>query len=236
MAREFGERALISSHQRSTSETVKKIEKIHINKNGQPYVLRDLISETECEAIKNRLSREITADYEDKSVLGIIIAKGGIFFGANMIQRLGNLKIQLEYTDASSYGGEMLSSGIVSIDERLRNIQWGIQHAVIFEDIIDTGLTMQKVIDTLNTLPEGNRPQSVKLCALLSKPSRRDRRTNFPIDYLGTEIPDAFVVGEGLDYDQKHRAIKGIKVVQFIGPSLTNLAQTFTDNSVKLIS
>lgn len=152
------------------------------------------------------LGRQISKDYEGKEIHLICILKGGVFFACELAKRI-TVPVSLDFMSVSSYGNSKESSGIVKIvkdlDEGLEN-----KHVLIVEDIIDSGKTLNHLIPMLYS----RKPADIKLCSLLSKPDRRE--VEVKIDYLGFEIPDAFVVGYGLDFAQKYRNLPYIGVVE----------------------
>lgn len=165
-----------------------------------------LLSEEEVDKRIAELGAQISKDYEGKEIHLICILKGGVFFACELAKRI-TVPVSLDFMSVSSYGNSQESSGIVKIvkdlDEGLEN-----KHVLIVEDIIDSGKTLNHLIPMLYT----RKPTDIKLCSLLSKPDRREVEVN--IDYLGFEIPDAFVVGYGLDYAQKYRNLPYIGVVE----------------------
>lgn len=147
------------------------------------------------------LGREITEDYKEHGdnlvLLGVL--KGSIIFLADLCRAI-DLPLSLDFIGIASYGDETTSSGVVQITSDLSRPIEG-KHVLIVEDIIDTGLTAHYLMDNLVT----RKPASVKLCSLLHKPDRAERRVH--IDYLGFTVPDKFVVGYGLDVAQKFRNV-----------------------------
>lgn len=151
------------------------------------------------------LAKDITKDYINKQPLVMIcVLKGAIVFFADLIREI-ELDVQIDFVALSSYGGNTVSSGNVRMNKDVGCDLTG-RDVIVVEDIIDTGVSMDILMERLKN--KGTR--SVKLCALLSKPSRR--RTEIKIDYLGFEIPDEFVVGYGLDYDEKYRNLDYIGI------------------------
>ena len=153
-----------------------------------------------------RLAAEISRDYHDKNPLLIGILKGSFVFMADLIRCL-DFSLELDFIRLSSYGSGMETSGKVRVVQGLRTKLPG-RHVLVVEDIIDTGATIAFLIEYLKK----KNPASVKLCALLDKPSRR--RTPVSIDYLGTTVPDRFIVGYGLDFDEKYRNLPDICVLE----------------------
>ena len=165
-----------------------------------------LLTEQEVDERIAQLGEEISKDYEGKELHLICILKGGVFFACELAKRI-TVPVSLDFMSVSSYGDSKESSGIVKIVKDLDDPLEG-KHVVIVEDIIDSGKTLNHLIPMLHS----RKPLDIKLCALLSKPSRRE--VDVKIDYLGYEIPDAFVVGYGLDYAQKYRNLPYIGVVE----------------------
>ncbi|MCI5595175.1 MAG: hypoxanthine phosphoribosyltransferase [Lachnospiraceae bacterium] len=165
-----------------------------------------LLSEEQVDERIAQLGQEISKDYEGKEIHLICILKGGVFFACELAKRI-SVPVSLDFMSVSSYGNSKESSGIVKIvkdlDEGLEN-----KHVLIVEDIIDSGKTLNHLIPMLYA----RKPKDIKLCSLLSKPDRRE--VEVKIDYLGFEIPDAFVVGYGLDYAQKYRNLPYIGVIE----------------------
>ncbi|HUW97007.1 MAG TPA: hypoxanthine phosphoribosyltransferase [Anaerolineae bacterium] len=152
------------------------------------------------------LGRQITEDYEGKDLLLICVLKGGLMFLADLMREI-QLPVETDFMAVSSYGDATESSGVVRILMDLdRNVQG--RHVLIVEDIIDTGRTLNYIIDNLRT----RGPASIKVCTLLNKPARRV--LDIPLDYVGFTIPDRFVVGYGLDYGQIYRNLPFIGVLK----------------------
>ena len=152
------------------------------------------------------LGTQIERDYEGKELVLLGVLKGSYIFISDLARAI-DLPLSIDFIGLSSYGEATESSGVVKITSDLtRPIER--KHVVIVEDIVDTGLTMRYLLDNMAT----RRPASVKLCTLLHKPSRV--RTRIPIDYLGFEIEDRFVVGYGLDANDKYRNVPFIGVLR----------------------
>ena len=154
-----------------------------------------------------QMAKQISNDYKGKSIHLICILKGSIFFCCELAKRL-TVPVTIDFMSASSYGSGTKSSGKLRINKDLDEDIDGL-HCLIVEDIIDSGNTLSMVKKML----EGRNPASLKLCTLLDKPDRREAYVH--VDYTGFEIPDAFVVGFGLDYDQKYRNLPYIGVLDF---------------------
>ena len=169
--------------------------------------VRVLLTEEEVDARIQALGDQITKDYQGKTVHLVCVLKGGVFFMCELDKRI-KVPVTMDFRSASSYGSDTKSSGVVKIvkdlDEPLKD-----KNVLIVEDIIDSGRTLSYLIKML-----GDRePADIKLCTLLDKPERRV--TDVKVDYSGFNIPDEFVVGYGLDYDQKYRNLPYIGVVEF---------------------
>ena len=161
------------------------------------YHIEVMIPEDEVDRRIKEIGEQITKDYAGKQVHLICVLKGGSFFLCELAKRI-NLDVSLDFMSVSSYGGDTKSSGVVKIvkdlDESIKD-----KDVLIVEDIVDSGRTLSYLLSMM----EDRKPASLKLCTLLDKPSRRVMDVN--VDYTGFEIPDEFVVGYGLDYDQKYR-------------------------------
>ena len=166
-----------------------------------------LISEEEVNEKIKEMADLISRDYADRDIHVICILKGGVFFACELTKRI-SVPVSLDFMQVSSYGNATSSSGIVRIVKDLDDSMEG-KDVLIVEDIIDSGKTLHYLIPVLKQ----RNPNSIKLCALLSKPDRREAEVT--IDYLGFEIPDEFVVGYGIDYIQKYRNLPYIGVVEF---------------------
>lgn len=152
------------------------------------------------------LAQQISRDYAGKAPLVVGILRGSFIFMADLVRQLA-LPVNLDFMSVSSYGAGTVSSGQVNIHLDLQEEIAG-RDVLLVEDILDTGNTLSKLVAEL----QQRRPASLKLCVLLDKPDRRTR----PIqaDYVGFTIPDAFVVGCGLDYDQHYRQLPYIGVLK----------------------
>ena len=168
--------------------------------------IRVLIPEEKVNAKIKELGEQISRDYEGKEVHLICILKGGAFFACELAKRI-TVPVSIDFMQVSSYGNATSSSGVVRIVKDLDDSMEG-KHVIIAEDIIDSGKTLHYLIPVL----EKRNPASIKLCAMLNKPDRRE--VEVKIDYLGFDIPDEFVIGYGLDYAQKYRNLPYIGVVE----------------------
>ncbi len=168
--------------------------------------LRILISHDEIAKAIDRLAREIGTDYEDRQPLLIGVLKGSFVFMADLIRQL-DLPLEVEFVKVCSYGAEQESSGRIRLVQRLSTPIKG-RHVLVIEDIVETGMTISFVLDYLRK----KKPASLKVCALTDKPSRR--KVSVCIDYLGFTLPDRFIVGYGLDLDQRFRNLPDIYTVE----------------------
>ncbi len=161
-----------------------------------------LISRAEIEATVKRLAAAIMADYHDNNPLIIGILKGSFVFLADLVRQL-DFPLEVDFVRLSSYGRGQETSGRVSVVQGLRTAVRG-RHVLVVEDIIDTGITLSYFMDYLKK----KKPASLRLCALTDKPSRR--RVPVKIDYLGRDVPDKFIVGYGIDCNEKYRNLPDI--------------------------
>lgn len=168
-------------------------------------IKRVLFSADEIAKIVDRLAERINADYCGEEIIVGVVLKGSLTFSADLIRKL-DMPLRLDFIQASSYGGGSKSSGKVKIKKDLENDIRG-KHLLLVEDIIDSGNTLAGLKEML----KDREPASVKICALLSKPSRRE--VEIDAEYIGAEIPDEFVVGYGLDYDERYRNLPYIGVL-----------------------
>ncbi len=168
--------------------------------------IRVLIGEDELDRKIAELGAQISKDYEGQEVCLICILKGSVFFTCELAKRI-TVPVTIDFMYVSSYGASTVSSGTVTIkkdlDESIEN-----KNVIVVEDIIDTGRTLKYLLEDL----QGRNPKSLKLCTMLDKPDRRV--VTVDTDYTGFEIPDEFVVGYGLDYDQKYRNLPYIGILE----------------------
>ncbi|MBZ4666371.1 hypoxanthine phosphoribosyltransferase [Mahella sp.] len=167
---------------------------------------RVLLDEEQIKKRIRELGRDITEDYKNKDLLMIGVLKGAIVFFSDLIRAI-DLPLTTDFIAVSSYGSSTKSSGIVRILKDLDESVEG-KDILIVEDIIDTGLTLHYLVDNIIT----RNPSSVKICCLLDKPDKR--LTEVDVDYIGFTIPDEFVVGYGLDYNERYRNLPNISVLR----------------------
>lgn len=166
-----------------------------------------LVSEAELKAKVAELGARITRDYEGRDLLLVSILKGSVVFMADLMRAV-KMPCAIDFMVVSSYGGANTSStGLVKIIKDLDADLTG-KDVLIVEDILDTGITLSHLVPML----EMRNPNSVKICTILSKPSRR--KADIEPDYCGFEVPDEFVVGYGLDYDGKYRNLSYVGVLK----------------------
>ena len=169
--------------------------------------IRVLLSEEEVDARIQAIGEQISRDYAGKQVHLICVLKGGSFFLCELAKRI-TVPVSLDFMAVSSYGSGTQSGGVVKIikdlDDPVKD-----KDVIVVEDIVDSGRTLSYLLEML----WGRGPRSLHLCTLLDKPDRRV--VEVKVDYTGFEIPDEFVVGYGLDYDQKYRNLPYIGVVKF---------------------
>jgi len=168
----------------------------------QPVSKEILLTEEQIRLRVAELAAKISQDYSGQSILMVGILKGAVIFFADLIRCL-TVPVAIDFMSVSSYGKASESSGAVRIIKDLDQSIEG-RHVILVEDIVDTGLTLKRLTEIL----DARRPASLKICTLLDKPDRR--KVEIMPDYNGFIIPDEFVVGYGLDYDEKYRNLRGI--------------------------
>lgn len=166
-----------------------------------------LISEDELNKRISEIADEIKKDFNDEDITLICVLKGGVMFMTDIAKKLPQ-KVEFEFIDVSSYGNSTVSKGSVTLNKDLINSIEG-KNVILLEDIVDTGRTLSYLIAYLKQ----KNPAKLKICTLLDKPSRRVVEIN--ADYIGFTIPDAFIVGYGLDYAQKYRNLPYIGILHF---------------------
>jgi hypoxanthine phosphoribosyltransferase len=165
-----------------------------------------LLSEEQIQERIRELGEQIARDYAGKDLVLIGVLKGVALFFGDMMRAI-DLPIEIDFMAVSSYGASTRSSGVVRILKDLDETITG-RHVLILEDIIDTGLTLSYLVRTLME----RRPASLEICTMLDKPARR--LVEVPVKYTGFTIPDQFVVGFGLDYDQKFRNLPFVGILK----------------------
>ena len=171
----------------------------------EPHIKEILITEEQLKARIREMGQKISADFANKDLLMICILKGGVPFMTELMIQVSTLH-EIDFMAVSSYGrGARESKGVVQILKDLNEPLAG-KHVLVVEDIIDSGYMLNYILRMLQT----RGPASIKLCTLLDKPSRRE--IDIPVDYVGFTIEDRFVVGFGLDIDEKFRNLPFIAV------------------------
>ena len=164
-----------------------------------------LIDEDRLQERIRELGREISAEYEGRELLLVGVLKGAVFFMADLMRSI-DVPCEIDFMAISSYGVSTDSSGVVRI---LKDLDINIEgrHVLVVEDIIDSGLTLSYLLRNL----ESREPASLEICALLTKPSRRE--IEVPVRYIGFEIPNKFVIGYGLDFAERYRNLPYVGVL-----------------------
>ncbi len=165
-----------------------------------------LLTEAEVNDKIRQIGEQISKDYAGKKIHLVCVLKGGSFFMCELAKRI-TIPVSIDFMAVSSYGGDTASSGIVRIIKDLDEPITG-KEVLIIEDIVDSGRTLNYLMDLL----KDRKPASLSLCTLLDKPDRRV--VDVDVKYTGFSIPDVFVVGYGLDYDQKYRNLPYIGKVE----------------------
>jgi hypoxanthine phosphoribosyltransferase len=164
-----------------------------------------LIDEERLQTRIRELGRELSADYEGRELLLVGVLKGAVFFMADLMRSI-SVPCEIDFMAISSYGASTDSSGVVRI---LKDLDINIEnrHVLVVEDIIDSGLTLSYLLRNL----ESREPATLEICALLTKPSRRE--IDVPVKYVGFEIPNKFVIGYGLDFAERYRNLPYVGVL-----------------------
>jgi hypoxanthine phosphoribosyltransferase len=173
--------------------------------------LKEYLSSEKIQELNRKLGEQISRDYAkilgpDEEVYAVVTLKGALFFAADLLRHV-TVPIKVDFVRLTSYGGGTKSSGTVRILKDIETTPTD-QHILVLDEIVDTGRTLQFLCDRLNA----QKPKSLKVCALLSKPSRREIEVD--VDYLGTDVEDKFLVGYGLDHGERYRNLKDICYVE----------------------
>ena len=165
-----------------------------------------LFTEQQLKQCVQKIADEINRDYAGKEIYAIGILKGAMIFYSDLVRAI-KVPVAFDFMAASSYGKGTSSSGQVKI---LKDLDFSIEgkHVIIVEDIVDSGLTLSYLLRNMKS----RHPASVKLCALLNKPSRRE--VDVKVDYVGYDVPNEFLVGYGLDYDSRYRNLPYIGILK----------------------
>ncbi len=175
--------------------------------HGKP--IRTLISEDDIHNRIMELGQQLTKDYHGKELVVIGVLRGSFIFLTDLVRQI-KLPLIVDFLGLSSYGGRTESSGVVRVTSDLSTNILG-KDVLIVEDIVDTGLTITYLFENMRT----RQPKSLKVCTLLEKPDRTIKPVD--LDYVGFTIPDEFVIGYGLDYEDKYRNLPYIGVVDGLG-------------------
>lgn len=168
-----------------------------------------LYSEKQIAVMVERIGKEISRDYKGKDLLLVSVLKGSVVFMADLMRAI-TIPARIDFMSVSSYGSGTKSSGVVKIIKDL-DIDLSGYDIVLVEDILDSGKTLSYLLELLKS----RGPKSIRICTLFDKPERREAEVD--ATYVGTEIPDAFIVGYGLDYDEKYR---NLPFVGILNPSV----------------
>ncbi|KJF41603.1 hypoxanthine phosphoribosyltransferase [Ruthenibacterium lactatiformans] len=169
-------------------------------------VLRVLLSEDEIREKVRELGGKITADYKNSNLMLVTVLKGAVVFLADLMRQI-DVPAEIDFMVVSSYGSGVKSSGVVKIVKDL-DVPLAGKDILIVEDILDSGLTLSYIKELL----ESRGPRSIRIATLLDKPSRR--KVDLQADYIGFSVPDEFVIGYGLDYDEKYRNLPYIGILK----------------------
>ena len=177
-----------------------------MNDNMKEDVLRVLLSDDEIREKVRELGGKITADYKNSNLMLVTVLKGAVVFLADLMRQI-DVPAEIDFMVVSSYGSGVKSSGVVKIVKDL-DVPLAGKDILIVEDILDSGLTLSYIKELL----ESRGPRSIRIATLLDKPSRR--KVDLQADYIGFSVPDEFVIGYGLDYDEKYRNLPYIGILK----------------------
>lgn len=169
-------------------------------------ILKVLMTEKELDAKVKELGKRITEDYKGKNLMMVSVLKGSVAFMADLMRAV-EIPCEIDFMSVSSYGSGVKTSGVVKIIKDL-DINLEGRDLLIVEDILDSGMTLSYIKSILLE----RKPSSIKICTLLDKPERR--QADVYADYIGFQVPDEFVVGYGLDYDEKYRNLPYIGILK----------------------
>lgn len=182
------------------------MEEHKMNDNMQEDVLRVLFTEEELRAKVKEMGRQITEDYRGRNLMLVTVLKGAVVYMADLMRAI-DVPAEIDFMVVSSYGSGVKSSGVVKIVKDL-DVPLADKDILIVEDILDSGLTLSYIKKIL----QDRGPRSIKIATLLDKPSRR--KVDLMADYIGFSVPDEFVIGYGLDYDEKYRNLPYIGILK----------------------
>ena len=177
-----------------------------MNDNMKEDVLRVLLSEDEIREKVRELGGKITADYKNSNLMLVTVLKGAVVFLADLMRQI-DVPAEIDFMVVSSYGSGVKSSGVVKIVKDL-DVPLAGKDILIVEDILDSGLTLSYIKELL----ESRGPRTIRIATQLDQPSRR--KVDLQADYIGFSVPDEFVIGYGLDYDEKYRNLPYIGILK----------------------
>ncbi len=177
-----------------------------MNDNMQDDVLRVLLTEEQIQTRVKELGTQITEDYHDSNLMLVSVLKGSVVFMADLMRQI-NVPAEIDFMVVSSYGSGVKSSGVVKIVKDL-DVPLANKDLLIVEDIFDSGITLSYI----KKLLQSRSPRSIRIVTLLDKPERR--KVDLRADYVGFSVPDEFVIGYGLDYDEKYRNLPYIGILK----------------------
>lgn len=177
-----------------------------MNDNMREDVLKTLISQEEIAAKVKEMGAKITKDYQGSNLMLVTVLKGAVVFLADIMREI-DVPAEIDFMVVSSYGAGVKSSGVVKIVKDL-DVPLAGKDILIIEDILDSGLTLSYIKELLTS----RGPKSIKIATLLDKPDRR--KVDLKADYIGFTVPDEFVIGYGLDYDEKYRNLPYIGILK----------------------
>ena len=177
-----------------------------MSEHMQQDVLRVLLSEEEIRAKCKEMGARISQEYKGKNLMLVTVLKGAVVFLADLMRAI-DVPAEIDFMVVSSYGSGVKSSGVVKIVKDL-DVPLAGKDLLIVEDILDSGLTLSYIKELLAS----RGPASIKIATLLDKPSRR--KVDLVADYIGFSVPDEFVIGYGLDYDEKYRNLPYIGILK----------------------
>lgn len=177
-----------------------------MNDTMQKDVLRVLLTEEQLHTRVAELGAQISEDYQDSNLMLVSVLKGSVVFMADLMRQI-HVPAEIDFMVVSSYGSGVKSSGVVKIVKDL-DVPLTNKDLLIVEDILDSGMTLSYIKELL----QGRSPRSIRIITLLDKPERR--KVDLQADYVGFAVPDEFVIGYGLDYDEKYRNLPYIGILK----------------------
>jgi hypoxanthine phosphoribosyltransferase len=166
-----------------------------------------VLTQADIQKTVQRLARQISSDYHDREPILIAVLKGSFVFLSDLMRQL-SISVKIDFLRAASYGTETSTSGKIRLTKEIE-LDIGHQEVLLVEDIVDTGLTLKRLVDYLKSFA----PSSIKICALIDKKERR--QTEIGIDYVGQTVAEGFLVGYGLDYAERFRNLPDIYHLKF---------------------